>query len=196
MMKIDDCFTKYLLSTFTIFNSLFMWCNYPKNMLAETVNNSQKCSSNLEDLANSLVKDIPDYANRIIQRNRIHSHPLEFFPIYVITSSKPDLQTLPLNQTQYKSLIKSTLNNDVKQIFFTTLERQYSTNNRIIETQNFHWLILTQTPKDWQVVMVLSKLGYPRDSANQNFISSPPLDTTQGIIGQAVILWLRDCQSE
>jgi hypothetical protein len=195
-MKIGNYFTKYLLSTFTIFNCVFLWYNHPKNVLAETVNNSQKCSSNLEDLANSLVKDIPDYANRIIQRSRIHSHPLEFFPIYVITASKPDLQTLPLSQTQYKSLIKSTLNNDVKQIFFTTLERQYSTNNRIIKTQNFHWLILTQTPKDWQVVTVLSKLGYPRDSNNQSFISSPPLDTTQGIIGQAIILWLRDCQPE
>lgn len=82
----------------------------------------------------------------------------------------------------------------LNKFFFTTLERQYSTNNRIIETQNFHWLILTQTPKDWQVVTVLSKLGYPHDSANQSFISSPPLDTTQGIIGQAVILWLRDCK--
>lgn len=196
MMKIGDYFTKYLLSTFTIFNSLLICCNYPKNVLAETVNNSQKCYSSLEDLANSLVKDIPDYANRIIQRSRIHSHPLEFFPIYVITASKPDLQILPLSQTQYKNLIKSTFNNDFKQIFFTTLERQYSTNNRIIETQNFHWLILTQTPKDWHVVMVLSKLGYPHDSTNQSFISSPPLDTTQGIIGQAVILWLRDCQSK
>lgn len=118
MMKIGDYSTKYLLSTFTIFNCVFLWYNYPKIALADTVNNSQKCSANLEDLANSLVKDIPDYANRIIQRSRIHSHPLEFFPIYVITASKPDLQTLPLSQTQYKSLIKSTLNNDVKQIFF------------------------------------------------------------------------------
>jgi hypothetical protein len=192
-MKINHSFTKYLLSTLTIFNSLLIWYNYPENLLAETINNSQKCSNNVEDLANSLVKDIPDYANRIIQRSRIHSHPLEFFPIYVITASKPDLETLPLTQTQYKNLIKPTLNDNIKQVFFTTLERQYSTNNRIIETQNFHWLILTQTSKDWQVVTVLSKLGYPNNSPHQSFITSPPLDTTQGIIGQAITLWLKDC---
>lgn len=195
MIKISDYLTKSLLSTITIFNCVFLGYSYPKIALADTVNNPQKCSNNLEDLANLLVKDIPDYGNRIIQRSRIHSHPLEFFPIYIITASKPDLESLPLSQTQYKSLIKSSLNNSVNQVFFTTLERQYSINNRIIETQNFHWLILTQTPKEWKIVMVLSKLGYPDNSSNQNFISSPPINTTNGIIGQAVTLWLRDCYS-
>ncbi|WP_308254980.1 hypothetical protein [Geminocystis sp. GBBB08] len=170
-----------------------LWHNYPKSALAETVISNNKCGNNLEDLANLLVKDLPDYANRVIQRNRIHSHPLQFFPIYVITAGKTELESLPLSQTQYKNVMKSLSTDDVKQVFFTTLERQYSINNRIIETQNFHWLILTKTPKNWKIVMVLTKLGYPDDSSEQNFISSPPLDTTEGIIGQAVKLWLRDC---
>ncbi|MBL1209807.1 MAG: hypothetical protein FWJ34_08910 [Geminocystis sp. GBBB08] len=192
-MKITYYLTRYLLLNFIICIFLMLWHNYPKSALAETVISNNKCGNNLEDLANLLVKDLPDYANRVIQRNRIHSHPLQFFPIYVITAGKTELESLPLSQTQYKNVMKSLSTDDVKQVFFTTLERQYSINNRIIETQNFHWLILTKTPKNWKIVMVLTKLGYPDDSSEQNFISSPPLDTTEGIIGQAVKLWLRDC---
>ena len=191
-MKIGNYCTKYLLSTFTVFSSL-LWYNYPKIALADTVIDNNKCPNNLEDLANLLVEDLPDYANRVIQRNRIYSHALDFFPFYVIAAGKAELESLPLKQTQYQSLVKSTSDADTQQIFLTTLERQYPSNNSIIETQNFHWLILTRTPKDWQIVMVLTILGYPDNSEFQNFISSPPLDTTDGIIGQAVKLWLKDC---
>ncbi len=191
-MKIRYYFSKYLLSVLTIFNSLFLSCYYSQNVLAENVINPQKCPDNLENLGDLLVKDLADYGNRIIQRNRIFSHDLEFFPIYIITVGKTDLQPLPLKQTQYKSPIKLQEEDPVKQIFFTTLERQYSSNNRIIETQNFHWLLLTKTPQGWRMIMLLTKLGYPNDS--QNFISSPPRDSSDGIIAQSVKLWLRDCQ--
>ncbi|BAQ63707.1 hypothetical protein [Geminocystis sp. NIES-3709] len=194
-MKIDIYLTRYLLLIFTLFNNLFIWCNYPNIALAETVINKKKCDYNLDDLSKLLVKDIPDYANRVIQRSRIHSHPLDFFPIYVITAGNTELQSLPLAQNQYKTTLKSSSEDDIKQVFFTTLERQYSSNDLIIETQNFHWLMVTETPKGWQMIMLLTKLGYPDDLNNQNFISSPPRDSSEGIIGQSVKLWLRDCQS-
>lgn len=185
---------RYLLFLLTIFNSFFLNFNYHQKLFAQTVINEQKCGNNLEDLANALVKDIPDYANRVIQRNRIYSHPLDFFPFYVITAGKPDLEPLPLNQTQYKSILKNTDETQVKQVFFTTLERQYSNKNRIIETQNFHWLMLTNTPQGWQMIMLLTTLGYPDHIGNQNFISSPPRDSSDGVIAQSVKLWLRDCK--
>lgn len=192
-MKISHYFTKYLLFIYAIFNGLFLCFYYPRISLANTIINQKKCPDNLEDLANLLVTDIPDYANRIIQRNRTYSHALEFFPIFIITAGKADLDPLLLNQTQYKSSLRSQTDSNTHQIFFTTLEKQYSTNNRIIETQNFHWLILTKTPQDWKLVMALTKFGYPDNSPHQNFISSPPIDTTEGTIGQAIKLWLRDC---
>ncbi|BAQ60572.1 hypothetical protein GM3708_978 [Geminocystis sp. NIES-3708] len=192
-MVISHLLNRYLLSILTIFNCLFLSDILPKIALADTSINHKKCGDNLEDLANLLVNDIPDYANRVIQRNRIYSHPLEFFPLFIITAGKPDLDPLLLNQSQYKSLLKSNNYSNTYQIFFTTLEKQYSTNNRIIETQNFHWLILTKTPQDWKLVMALTKFGYPDNSPDQNFISSPPIDTTEGTIGQAIKLWLRDC---
>lgn len=191
-MKISYSLPRYLLLNFTIFNGLLLWFNYSPLAIAQTVIN-KKCSNNLEDLANSLVKDIPDYSNRVIQRNRTYSHPLQFFPFYVITAGNLDLKPLPLNQNQYQDLTKSNLDNNVEQIFFTTLEKQYSTNNRIIETQNFHWLMLTNTPQHWKLVMAFTILGYPDNFSSQNFISSPVIDSTEGIIGQAVTLWLRDC---
>ncbi|MGI0482857.1 hypothetical protein ACN4EE_18985 [Geminocystis sp. CENA526] len=193
-MKIGYFFIRYLLLNLAIFNGLFLWLNIDKKVLAQDKLNNNKCGGNLQELADFLVKDIADYANRVIQRSRIYSHGLEFLPTYVITASKPDLEPLPLEQTQYKSSLKNIDENQVKQIFFTTLERQYSSQNRIIETQNFHWLMLTPTEKGWRMIMLLTRLGYPNDNGSQNFISSPPRDSSDGIIAQSVKLWLRDCQ--
>ena len=194
-MKIRFYFARFFRKNIMIIPLIL--CNtYPRATLAETLIKKEKCPNNLEELANSLVTDIPDYANRVIQRSRIFSHSLEFFPIYVITAGKPELNPLELNQTQYKSDIKSSSDDDVKQVFFTTLERQYSSHNRIITTQNFHWLMLTETPQGWKMVLLLTKLGYPDDFSTQNFISSPPRDSSKSIIGQSVQLWLRDCQAQ
>lgn len=158
-----------------------------------TRNNINKCPQDIESLTNSLIKDLPDYANRVIQRNRHHSHPLEFFPFYVVTAGKAEFEPLPLPQNQYKPTL--TLNDDqeIKQVFFTTLERQYPSNDRLLETQNFHWLMLTDTPDGWQMVMLWTRLGYPDHQTEANFISTPPLESSNGVIGQSVQLWLRDC---
>jgi len=180
---------KCLLINFTVVNILF----FSQKVLAQSKIIENKCNNNLDNLANSLVKDIPDYANRVIQRNRIFSHSLNFFPIYVVTAGKVDLTSLPLKQNQYQTSFNSEFDRTVKQIFFTTLERQYSFDDRIIETQNFHWLILTSTPDGWQMITLLTRLGYPNQNGRENFVVSPPQDSTEGIIGQSVKLWLRDC---
>jgi hypothetical protein len=61
-----------------------------------------------------------------------------------------------------------------------------------VKIQNYHWLFLTHTEQGWQLVMVLSHLG-------SSDFDSPPLpaqDTTNGVMGQAIRLWLKDCQSK
>jgi hypothetical protein len=149
------------------------------------IDNVSKCSHDLESLANFLVKDIPSYANRVMQKSRELSS--SSIRVYVIVASKPEFQPLPLSPTQdYLSQNETT-----KQVFFTTLERQYLQKDRVIETQNYHWLLLTETPEGWRMVMIFSRLGI----SNPNRVPSPPKDTSNGIMGQAVKLWLRDCRA-
>ena len=165
-------------------------------MLAQTakINTPQKhlqCPQELSELAQLMTNDISDYANRVIQKSSIYSHPLDFLPTYIITTSPAEIKPLPLNQSQFTSEIEITPE-DAQQIFFTSLERQYPNNKTMIETQNYHWLIMTLTHEGWNLAMAFTKFGYPRQD---KIIVSPPHDTTYGIIGQAVSLWLKDCRS-
>ena len=74
--------------------------------------------------------------------------------------------------------------------FFTTRERQYLSDTRLEETNNYHWLLLTSTDRGWDMVMLLTRFGEVGD----NGLVSPIVDTTSGVVGEAVRLWLRDCQ--
>jgi len=179
--------------------SCLNWLNFPylNQLLAQDKQNSGKitkiaqnqpqCPREIPALADLLVKEISDYTNRVIQTYRFFPVNEDFLPVYVITAGKPELEPIIIQQTQYRQ----TKENHIEQIFFTTLERQYPSSNRAIQTQNSHWLLLTPTSQGWQMVMLLTRFG----TANDNSISSPPQDTTNGAIGQAVRLWLRDCQS-
>jgi hypothetical protein len=151
----------------------------------DSIDNLNKCSHDLESLGNLLVKDIPSYTNRVMQKSRKLSSLS--IPVYVIVASKPEFEPLPLSQTQYQG----SPNETVKQVFFTTLERQYLQKDKVVETQNYHWLLLTETVEGWRMVMIFSRLGI----SNQNRLPSPPKDTSNGIMGQAVKLWLRDCRA-
>ena len=158
---------------------------------AENKSNRAKnlaCPQNIEDLATLLTRDISEYGNRVIQKTRIHSRKLDFFSTYIVTAGKPEIEPISFKPFQSSN---DNLPDDVQQIFFTSLERQYSKRQTIIETQNYHWLILTQTSDGWTLVMAFTKFGYPH---GDKFVISPRRDTTNGIIGQAVKLWLKDCR--
>lgn len=148
---------------------------------------NQSCPQNIEALATLLTSNISEYANRVIKKTNIHSHKLDAFANYIVTVGKPEIEPLPLQP--YPSSIDN-LPDDVQQIFFTSLERQYPNHQTMIETQSYHWLILTPTQDGWKLVMAFTKFGYPHED---KFVVSPPRDTTNGIIGQAVKLWLKDC---
>ncbi len=166
--------------------SLFTFLSYqPLTLANHSPEHINQCNYSLTELSNLLVKDISDYGNRVIQKSKRRGENFESLPIYIITANQPEFEKLPLEQRQYKSEKVS----EIEQVFFTTMERHYLNKITIQETENYHWLLLTPTSDGWQMVMLLSRLGVE----NKTRPSSPPLDTTNGIIGEAVRVWLRDC---
>jgi hypothetical protein len=146
---------------------------------------SAACSSDLPTLTKRMLEDIPSYTNRVIQRSRSLERT-RYLSTYVIVAGKPEFEPLPLNNRQYEP----TQPDATKQIFFTTLERRYS-NERAIETQNYHWLFLTKTEDGWRLVEVYTQLGSP----DKNAPPVPPQENSNGAIGQAIQDWLRDCRA-
>jgi len=135
------------------------------------------CPEDLNLLVDRLLSDLPGYANRVITRSQIDQKLST--PVFVIIAGRPEFAPLPLTASQYSGQIAD----DTQQVFFTTLERQYS-KNRSVSLQNYHWLFLTKTGEGWRLV-TLEPAQVPL----------PPLETSQGTIGQAVRLWLRDCEA-
>jgi hypothetical protein len=174
---------------------LFVFCgfDYPafsKNLTPKPVKSevSNSCSGqSIETLTTQLMRDLPSYANRAVQRARRLSRSVDVYP-YILVAGKPEFQPLPLNPGI------DTANNyaseGVEQVFFTTLERKYI-NKKAVELQQFHWLFLTKTNLGWQVVMMFTQTGeYPVKSP-----IAPPRDSSNGAIAQGVKLWLRDCHA-
>ena len=79
----------------------------------------------------------------------------------------------------------------VEQVFFTTLERQY-TARKAVQLQQFHWLFLTKSESGWRKVMMFTQTGYYPVNKQP---PSPPRDSSNGVIGQAVDTWLQDCRA-
>ena len=156
--------------------------------------NNQSCSQELESLTNSLLKDLPDYSNRIIQRTQNISQDFGI-STYILTAGKGQFEALDLPQIQYSSSTRES----TRQVFFTTLERQYITDNqnsespktRKIQRETYHWLFLTPTDQGWRMVTMYSRFG----SSRQNNLLTPAQESSKGIIGQAIQLWLKDCRA-
>jgi len=149
-------------------------------------NNTQQltntCPAEVEPLISLLLRDLPDYANRVIQRTQ-ELHKQAGVDSYVIAAGKPELEPLDLPQIQYNPHSS----HSPEQVFFTTLERSYL-NNRKSETENYHWLFLTQTSSGWYMVTMFSRFG----SSAREYPPTPPLETSNGIVGQAISLWLKE----
>ena len=152
---------------------------------AETRLTSVQCPTDLPTLTSLLLKDLPSYANRVIQRSRRLQRQVDIFS-YIVVASLPEFDPLPLSHQEYQSLFAD----DTQQIFFTTLEREYL-ENKVLEREIYHWLFLSQTSSGWQLARVYSRLGI----SDKTYPPSPPLDTTNAVIGQAIRLWLRDCRA-
>jgi hypothetical protein len=173
-----------------LFSFMFVSPVFSENFASNSDNLkvSNSCSErDLEGLTTQLMLDLPSYANRVVQRSRRLRRSVDIYP-YIVAAGQPELTDLPLNyginvENQYESA-------GVEQVLFTTLERQYI-NQQKVELQQFHWLFLTKTNRGWQVVMMFTRTGeYPVKS-----LLSPPRNSSDGAIAQAVKLWLRDCQA-
>ena len=152
------------------------------------------CSQEVEPLADILLKDLPNYSNRVIQRTQNLNQDAGISN-YILTAGKGQFEALDLPQIQYNTVATES----TKQIFFTTLERQYVTENntaqspktRKIERETYHWLFLTPTNHGWRMVAMFSRFG----SSTQDKLPTPPQESSNGIIGQAIQLWLKDCRA-
>ncbi|MGH7999961.1 MAG: hypothetical protein ACREPR_11160 [Brasilonema sp.] len=148
------------------------------------------CSNqNLEALTTQLLRDLPSYANRANQRARRLSRATDAYS-YMVVAGRPEFQPLPLNPGEYTADSAKTASEKVEQVFFTTLERQY-TAGKAIQLQQFHWLFLTKTKSDWRLVIMFSQIG----SFPKNQPPTPPRDSSNGVIAQGISAWLRDCQA-
>lgn len=160
----------------------------PPTAQSITTNLSPSCPSDIETLTSLLLRDLPSYGNRIIQRARRLDRSVDQFS-YIILAGRPEFEPLPLNSGQSNLSAFITDPNPPQQLFFTTLERQYH-GGKAIESQNFHWLFLTHTESGWHLVMIFTQLG----ATSPGFPPTPPRESSNSIIGQGVTIWLRDCR--
>ena len=149
---------------------------------------STSSEPSLELLTIQLLQDLPSYANRVTQRARRRSRSSNIYS-YVLLAGKPEFQPLPINSAGYNANGQKSTATGVEQVFFTTLERQYIA-GKIVESQQFHWLLLTKSKTGWRLVMMFTQIA-----GDSQQVISPPRDSSKGVIAQAVKTWLRDCQA-
>ncbi len=149
----------------------------------------RSCPKDVETLTALLIRDLPNYTNRAIQRARSRTK-ISGFSTSVILAGHPEFKPLTLGPGPYIPSTGSTRPEDPQQVFLTTLERSYTTNNAI-ELQQYHWLFLTQTPDGWRLVTMFSQIGsYPAKAP-----PAPPRESSNSVIGQAIRTWLEDCRA-
>ena len=149
---------------------------------------SSSCQGqDIKILTNQLLEDLPAYANRASQRARRLRRKSEFYS-YVFVAGRPEFEPLTLGPGVYTP--SQATDSQIQQIFFTTLERQY-TAGKAIELQEFHWVFLTQTRSGWRLATMFSQTGgYPTKKP-----PTPPRESSDGVIAQGIEAWLRDCHA-
>jgi hypothetical protein len=153
---------KHLLLTLTL-------TLIPTSALATT------CPTEFQPLITNLLKDLPSYTNRVALRSR----PLDQTRTLskIITAGRPEFDPLPDDNTQDPTL---------KQVFFTTLERQII-DKTTFTNQHFHRLLLTNTRYGWRIIALYSRNSQGSDNPQ------PPRETSTSDLGQGIKLWLQDC---
>lgn len=155
------------------------------------------CPSQVEPLVALMLGNLASYTNRVIARSTPRGNPRS----YVLTVGRPEFEPLPLSPDgALRSNSSSKPDPNLRQVFITTLERQTlsrSRNARDAEVylQGFHWLFLTKSGNEWQLALLFSQIGtYPKARTNGES-PTPPRESSQGILGQAIRTWLRDCNA-
>ncbi|WP_228022081.1 hypothetical protein [Vasconcelosia minhoensis] len=147
------------------------------------------CPEDVELLTALLIRDIPVYTNRELQRALVDQIPVQYRPSYVVLAGRPEFE--PIDLDEYVFTTSPAANDELVQVFFTTLERQYA-GLTLRELQEYHWLFLTQTDSGWRLALMFSTIG---GSPGEPHPPLPPRESSSGSVGQAVQLWLRDCRA-
>jgi hypothetical protein len=150
---------------------------------------SRQCPTDLETLTALLLRDLPSYANRISQRARRRSQTDSLYSS-VILAGYPEYEPLTLGPGEYTPATPGSAIEPPQQVFLTTLERQY-TGKKTIELQLFHWVFLVNTNSGWQLATMYSRIR----PSPPGSLPTPPFESSNGIIGQGVRTWLRDCRA-
>ncbi|MBU6228665.1 MAG: hypothetical protein KGQ93_03105 [Cyanobacteria bacterium REEB459] len=150
---------------------------------------TQGCPGDLQPLTMALLRDLPGYANRVASRS-LGALAREAGPAgTVLIAGNPEFEPLDLAPQSLSPGLEP--DPDIRQVFFTTLEHQYQ-KGRVVALQQYHWLFLVQTSEGWQLALLYSSLG---TYSGNPLPSSPARESSDGVIGQAIKLWLRDCRA-
>lgn len=178
------------------------------NRTVQFINNQQKaaqsnCPTEVTTLTAMLLRDIPNYTNRVLQRttavlpwndfDQTRAAAGEFVrrpyrPSHVVVAGQADLT--PLDLSNYTYTTDPAAGGPLTQIFFTTLSRQYS-GLRAQEVQEYHWIFLTQTSAGWRLAFMFSEIDNPQTHPSP----MPPRESSQNSVGQALQIWLKDCRA-
>lgn len=139
------------------------------------------CPTEAEPMVKAMLPELPGYANRIAARSRLST--IRSPRSSVLLAGRPEFEPLPLNSSR-------PVDPTLKQVFITTLGREF-VSGKGIEIQQFHWLFLTRTSERWQLALMFTRIG----TTTPNQPITPPRESRDGVIGQAVQLWLRDCNA-
>lgn len=164
---------------------LSIFVHFPVEAQNKLVSSCQ--NQDIETLTNQLLKDLPSYTNRVTQRSRRLKRVVDIYS-YVLLAGKPEFAPLSLGPGVYTPTEPAT--GEPQQVFITTLERQY-TAGKLIQLQQYHWLFFTRTTSGWRLAFMFSRTGnYPNTQP-----PTPPRESSNGAVAQAVRIWLRDCQA-
>lgn len=150
------------------------------------------CPSTLDLLMVGLLRDLPSYANRVASRSLGLAEESGFGTMLVAGSA--NFEGVDLSETPASTLPPEdaeSASEPLRQVFFTTLERRYQ-GDAISNMQGFHWMFLAPDEAGWRLALMYSSFGgYPEGTSSP----TPPFESSNGIVGQAVRLWLRDCRA-
>ena len=169
------------------------------------IRSSIVCPGDISDLVPLLLRDLPSYANRVSTRAQVLER--SFNPRGVVIAAAQAVEDEGGSMSTVANALLSTTEEGTPisfdqtldthhliPLFFTTLERQY-VDDQAVRLQHYHWAFLSQTTKQedpqWHLALMFSRLGdYPAEQP-----VAPPRESRQGSIGQALQLWLRDCNA-
>lgn len=140
---------------------------------------ASNCPKEFEPFVTEMLAELPAYANRV--NTRVNNRQT-----YVILAGRADFEDLPLLQASFPPPDQA--ENPVRQVFFSTLLKRFS-QNKIIQQQEHHWLLMAPSDRGWEFVQLYSILeSYPSQK-----LAAPPRNSSEGSIATAIKDWLKAC---